>query len=211
MSTTNHHGCGRFPLRPRTDPDLADAQHVPGRAGLDHRGDRGAVDRQRPRRFRRVPLAVLGVPARAGGLGARLRQAGRHLRPQADHAVRHRAVPARIDPVRICLEHAGADRVPRRAGPRRRRRPADEHHHRRRYLHARRAGQGAGLSGQCLGDLRGGRPHPGRAVRAVPDLALDLPGEHPAVRAGRLDADAQIHTNRSSGSVTRSTTWAAPA
>ena len=47
-----------------------------------------------------------------------------------------------------------------RAGSRRRRGAADEHHHRRRHLHARRAGQGAGLPGQRLGDLRGRRARP---------------------------------------------------
>ena len=35
-------------------------------------------------------------------------------------------------------------------------------------------------------------PDPGRAVRAVPDLALDLLREHPAVRAGRLDAGPPV-------------------
>ena len=47
-----------------------------------------------------------------------------------------------------------------RAGPGRRRRAADEHDHRRRHLHPRRAGEGAGLPGQRVGDLRGGRARP---------------------------------------------------
>ena len=150
------------------------------------------VDRRRSRRLLPVPLAVLGVPAGAGGLGAGLREAGRHVRPQADHAVRDRAVPARLDPVRVRLEHAGVDRVPRRAGSGRRRGAADEHHHRRRHLHPRRAGQGAGLPGQRVGDLGGGRADPGRGVRAVPDLALDLLRQHSAVRARRVDADPPV-------------------
>ena len=47
----------------------------------------------RPRRLRPVPVAVLGLPAGAGGVGAGLREARRHRRPQADHPVRDRPVP----------------------------------------------------------------------------------------------------------------------
>ena len=50
------------------------------------------------------------------------------------------------------------------AGPGRRSGPADGHHDRRRHLHRGRAGQGAGLPGQRLGDLLGGRPDPRRRV-----------------------------------------------
>ena len=98
-----------------------------------------------------------------------------------------------------------------RAGTGRRRGAADERHHRRRHLHPRRTGQGPGLPGQRVGDLRGGRADPGRGVRAVPDLALDLLRQHPAVRAGRLDADPPVPRVGHAASGTGSTTWAASA
>ena len=183
---------GRPALRARTDPHRADAQHLAGRARQHDRRHRGAVDRQRPRRVLPVPLAVLGLPAGAGGVGAGLREVGRHVRPKTDHAVRDRAVPVRVDPLRLRLEHAGVDRLPRRPGTRRRRCATDERDDRRRHLHPRRTGQGPGLPGQRVGDLRRGRSDTGRPVRAVPDLALDLLREHPAVRAGRLDADPPV-------------------
>ena len=52
----------------------------------------------------------------------------------------------------------------------------------RRHLLGRGAGQGAGLRGQRLGHLGGGRPDPRRRVLRVPVLALDLLRQHPAGR-----------------------------
>ena len=55
------------------------------------------------------------------------------------------------------VEHAGADRLPGRPGHRRRSDPADQHDRGRRPVLGRRAGPGAGLPGQRLGRLLGGR------------------------------------------------------
>ena len=65
-----------------------------------------------------------------------------------------------LDPVRLRLEHAGAHRLPRVAGPRRRRGAADGHDDRRRHLLPGRARQGAGLHRQRLGDLLRRRTRP---------------------------------------------------
>ena len=52
------------------------------------------------------------------------------------------------------------------------------------YTLAERA-KAQGYLASVWAHLRGGRADPGRGVRAVPDLALDLLRQHPAVRAGR--------------------------
>ena len=132
----------------------------------------------------------------------------RHRRPQADHPDRHRAVPARLGALRLRLEHARADRVPRGAGPRRRRDPADVDHDRRRHLHRRRARQDAGLPRERVGDLVGRRPDARRRVLAVPVVALDLLRQRAAVHPGRVDADPRASTRASSAASTASTTRA---
>ena len=60
-------------------------------------------------------------------------------------------VPARVDSLRLRVEHAGADRVPGPAGLGRRRDAAHVDHHRRRHLHRRRAGADAGLPRERVG------------------------------------------------------------
>ena len=87
-------------LRARTGPDRGDAVHGARGARPDDRLDRGPVDRARPRRLPAVPVAVLGLPARAGRDRAGLRQARRPVRPQAADVLRHRDVPARLGAVR---------------------------------------------------------------------------------------------------------------
>ena len=115
------------------------------------------------------------------------------------------AFVARLDPLRPRLEHAGADRLPRPAGPRRRRGPADRHDHHRRHLLGRRAGQGPGLRRQRLGDLRGGRPDPGRGLRRLPRTGAGSSSSTSRWAwspPGRWSAGS---TSRSSGTGTRST------
>ena len=109
---------GRPALRARAGPARPHGVHRPDRHRRDDPRDRGAVDRPRRRRVRAVPVAVLGVPAGPGGVGVGLREARGHRRAKADHAARDRSVPRRERAVRGGVEHAGPDRLPRRAGPR---------------------------------------------------------------------------------------------
>ena len=68
------------------------------------------------------------------------------------------------------------------------RRAADGHHDRRRHLHGRRAGQGAGVHRERLGDLVGGRSDARRHLLRVRQLAVDLLRQHPAVHRRRVAA-----------------------
>ena len=148
---------------------------------------------RRPRRLLAVPVAVLDLPARPGGDGAGLREARRHLRAQADHPVRHRAVPARLDPLRLRLEHAGADRVPRGAGPRRRRRSCRSRSRssatstRSRSAPRRRATSPAcGRSSSVVGPTLGG------VFAQFARWRVDLLRQHPAVPGRGLAAGPQL-------------------
>ena len=163
--------------------------------------------------FTPVPVAVLGLPARAGRLGADLRQARRPRRPQAGDARRHRAVPGRLAAVRAGVEHGRADRVPRAAGPRRRRGAADRHDDRRRHLLGRRARQGAGLHRQRLGDLLASSgPTLGGVFADYALLALDLlrqPAARRWSRRGCCGAGSTSAVERTRAARPRSTTLGA--
>ena len=187
MTTSTAEGVG---FRSERGPVLIALMLSTGLVAIDCDGcgDGRAFDRARHWRVRVVPLAVLRLPARPGRVGAGLREALRHHRPQADHADRNRPVPARLDPLRSCLEHAGPHRLPRGPGPGRRSGPADGRHHRRRHLHGGRARQGAGLPRERVGGLLGGGPDARRGVCRTRHLARHLLREHPAVPGGRMDA-----------------------
>ena len=111
---------GRPASRARPDPALGDAGDRAGRDRRHDPGHGGAVGRQRPRRLLAVPVAVLDLPAGAGGVGAAVRQVRRPRRSQADDAAGHRDLPGGLGPVRPGLEHGLADRLPRPPGPGRR-------------------------------------------------------------------------------------------
>src|SRR6478609_7499510 len=132
-------GSCRLPLGARTGPHLGDAEHRSGRHRFDSPGDGSAVHRRRIGWFQPVPVAVLRLLVGPGGHHADLREALRHLRPQAHPAAGDRVVPRRLDSVCPGVEHARADRLSGRSGPRRRRCPAHRDDHRRRHLHIGRA------------------------------------------------------------------------
>ena len=87
----------QFTLTHRADHARAlrpDGRHADGLARPDDRRDRAAHHRRRPRRH---PLPVVGrhrVPARVDRVDRAVREALRHLRPQADVPDRDHAVPA---------------------------------------------------------------------------------------------------------------------
>ena len=182
--------------RARPDPAGGDAERRPGGDRLHHPGHGRAVRRRRPRRLHVVPLAVLDLPARAGDLGAALRQARRSLRPQAVDAVRRRAVRARLAAVRRRLGDDLADRLPAGAGPRRRCDRADRDDDHRRHLHVAGAGDRAGLHGQRLGDRGPGRPDPRRRLLRHHRLAVDLLRQPAARRGRRVGAVATLRGER---------------
>ena len=179
---------GRDP-RPPGRRRLPHALHGPGRARLHDRVDGRPADRRRPRRLLRLLVAVLRLSARRDGHPARLRQALRHLRPQAGADRRLDPLPPRLPALRAGLEHGRADRVPDRPGPRRRRPPGHGPDPRRRPLPARTTPQDPGQAVHGLGHLGGRGPGARRGDRRLRRLALDLPHQ-PAARRGRaLAAD----------------------
>ena len=182
----------RIPFGARARAHRRDALDRADRDRCDDPRDGGAVDRRRHRRVRPVPVAVLDLPARPGRLGAGVLEARRHHRAQADHARRHRAVPHRLDPLRVRVGHDLAHRLPRGAGPRRRRRAARVDHDHRRHLLGARARPGAGLHRERVGGVVGRRPDPRRPVRRVRLVAVDLLREHPALPHRRVHAAAQL-------------------
>ena len=105
---------------------------------------------------------------------------------------RHLALPARLDPLRLRLEHARAHRLPRGPGPRRGRGAADGGHDRRRHLHRRRAREGAGLPRERVGDLVRRRPDARWRLLPVHLVALDLLRQRPAVLHRGVDAHPQL-------------------
>ena len=179
-------------IRTRAHSPRPDARHGAHRARLDHPRDRGALHRQRPRRPDPVPVALLRLPARAGGVRARLRQARRHHRAQARHPLRHRPLPRRLRPVRTRMEHGFAHRHACPAGSRRGGGAAADDDDRRGHLHRRRARQDAGLHRERLGGLGRRRSDAGRDLLAVRLVALDLLRQHPLLPAGRRHAVAQL-------------------
>ena len=115
---------------------------------------------------------------------------------------------ARLDPLRLRLEHALAHRLPRRAGARRRRRAADGHHHRGRHLHRRRARHGPGLPRLRLGGVVRRRPHARR--RLLPARACGAGSSSSTSRCACSPAASSCATStrRWSAAATRSTTSA---
>ena len=151
------------------DPAGGDAEHRAGRHRLHDPGDRGpvgrvatsAASRQFPWLFSVYLLAqAVSVPI----YGKLADLYGR--KPMMLVGVG--PLPGRLAAVRLGVEHDRADRLPAGAGPRCRRDAADRDDDRRRHLHARGAGQGAGLPGQRLGDRRRDRADPRRRLRRLP-------------------------------------------
>lgn len=176
-------GAGRGPQAPGRRR-LPHALHGSGRARLHDRVDRRAADRRRPRRLLRLLVAVLRLPARRDRHPARLRQALRHLRPQAGPDRRFGPLPPRLPALRARLEHGRTDRVPDRPGPRRRRPPGHGPDARRRPLPAQAAPEDTGEAVHGVGHLGDRGPGDRGTARLVRRLALDLPHQ-PAARRGR--------------------------
>ncbi len=185
-------GGRRVQVRAGPDPHRSDARHRPRGAREHDPGHRGPDDRRRPGWLHAVPVVVLRLPAHAGGARPGLRQALRRLRPHSAAVVRDRGVRGGLGAVRAGVEHAGADRVPRSAGTRRRCGAADGADDRRGHLHGRRASQGAGLSGQRVGHVGGGRPGRGRHLRRLPVVAVDLLGQPAVVRPRGVGARPKL-------------------
>ena len=154
---------GNLPRNPHDLPDDSPAACARRRYGgefhdrdrSDDRLDRHAADRRPARRPAALQLGVRGVPSDADRDHRGVRQALRSRRPQDGHAGRDRDLPLWLDPVRIRVVDAVADRLPARAGHRRGRGSADRHDHRRRPLFGARAGEDPGLAGQRLGAVGG--------------------------------------------------------
>ena len=178
-------------VHPPADPDdplRPDAGHVPGRARPDDRQHRDPHDRRRPARPVRPGVGHHGVPDHLDDLDAALRQALRHLRPQAVVHVRDHDLRRRIGAVRAVDVDVHARRVPRVPGHRRRRpvlAGAGDH---RRHHPAARAGAVPGLL-------------PGRLRHVVsvlgPVVGGFLAGQRRDPRHRRLALDLLRSTSRS--------------
>ncbi len=143
------------PPHRRADPvhrHRPDDRHAAGGARPDHRGDRHADHRPRPRRRRQPALDRHRLPAGLDRRDAALRQAQRHPRPAHHAADRHRDLQPRLAGLRARAHHGDAGAGARPAGHRRRRPDrAVADHHRRHHV-----AQGAGaLPGLHRGRLRG--------------------------------------------------------
>ena len=125
----DHRAAGVRPRRPRSDgvADEVPEPHLRGAAPRDvhrvarpdDRLDGSPDDRRRSRRPRPSVVGRHRLPAGVDGRRSALREARRPLRAQASAPGRPRYLPRRVGAVRSGAEHAAADRVPRRAGPRR--------------------------------------------------------------------------------------------
>ena len=154
----------------------------------DDRLDGAADDRWRPRRPPAPLVGRDGLPAGVDGRRAAVREARRSLRTEAGAAGRTRDLPRRLGAVRCGADHAAADRVPRRAGPRRRRAARARDGGRRRSRRAARSRPVPGAVRRRLRDLGRRGPAAGRFLRRQPLLAVDLLHQPPA-RAGRAGRD----------------------
>ena len=140
--------------------------HGAGGARLHDPGHRGAVDRPRPRRLLAVPVAVLDLPAGAGRDRAGLRQAGRHLRPQAGDVfgIALFLLGSVLCGVAWSMPVLIASRAVQGLGAGAMQPMGMTDH--RRPLHGRGARQGAGLRRQRLGDRRRSSARPSAACSA---------------------------------------------
>ena len=145
-------------LRAWPGADRGDAVDGARGARPDDRLDRGAVDRADLGGFRQFPwlfsVYLLAQAATVPVYGKLADQFGRK-------PLMYYGIGVFLLGSVLCaagLEHAGADRRARPAGPRRGRRAADRDDDHRRHLHAARARQGAGVRRQRLGHLVGDRP-----------------------------------------------------
>ena len=174
---------------PHDSPDACARRRYGGefhdRDRSDDRLHRHAADCWPARRIAALQLGVRGVPFDADRHHGGVRQARRSHRPQDGHAGRHRDLPLWLDPVRIRVVDAVADRLQARAGHRRGRGSADRHDHRRRPLCGARAGQDSGLVGQRLGGVGGPWTARRRPHHPVFFLGLDLLDESADRRARR--------------------------
>lgn len=177
------HGTGQR-SRPPPGRRGPHARHGPRRDRRHDRRDRRPPDRRRPRWIRRLLLALLRLSARRDRHPAGVREALRHLRPQARPDRGDHPLPGGLRPVRRRLEHGRPHRLPRRPGPRRRRPPGHGADHRRGPVPAEGTPEDPGQALHGLGDFGGGGPRGRRAARRVRRLALDLP-DQPARRCRR--------------------------
>ena len=160
----------------------------------DDRLDRHAADRRPARRPASLQLGVLGVPSDPDRDHRGVRQARRQRRSQDGDADRDRGLPRRLDPVRVRLVDAVADRLPAHSGRRRRRGPADRDDHRRRPLFRPRAGEDPGLARERVGAVGGARAVGRRPHHPAFLLGLDLldePADRGARRGGILGLSAR--------------------
>ncbi len=169
----------------RTDLRGPDAGRAAGIARLDDRGDRAADDRRRPRGNLEALLDRHRLSARLDRDHSDLRQARRHLRPQARASGRARDLPRRLGALRAQPEHDRADRVPRRPGARRRRAPRDDPGGDRRHRLPARTRPVLGFHRRHIRDRNRARAADRRLDRRPRLVALDLLRE-PADRDRRL-------------------------